>query len=293
MGDGVFAVIGGDMRSAHAARLLLEKGKQVWTSGIERAALAGAPPSCKPEQAAERADYCILPVPVSDGGENLRTPLSETTIPLGQIIDRAGPNTVLFAGKIPPWAAQQAARRKVRLLDYAERPDFQRRNAALTAEGALAILLQAMPRALAGARVLVLGFGKTAQSTALLLRAAGAWVSICARKAEARAHAQSLGFPAAGFAALKDRKWTGEPDAVVNTVPAPVLTERELQLLRRDCFVLDLASAPGGVDFKAAEKLGLQAQLAPSLPGRIAPESAGEVIVQTVLTMIEEGGDAQ
>jgi dipicolinate synthase subunit A len=42
----------------------------------------------------------------------------------------------------------------------------------------------------------------------------------------------------------------------------------------RDCFVLDLASTPGGTDFDAAEELGIDAVLAPGLGGR-APKTAG------------------
>ena len=52
--------------------------------------------------------------------------------------------------------------------------------------------------------------------------------------------------------------------------------------------MIDLASLPGGVDFSAAQELGLKAVQALSLPGKTAPESAAEIIKQTVYTILEE-----
>lgn len=45
---------------------------------------------------------------------------------------------------------------------------------------------------------------------------------------------------------------------------------------------------PGGTDFAAAEELGLHAEHALALPGRCAPQTAGALIAQTVLAILEE-----
>ncbi len=45
-------------------------------------------------------------------------------------------------------------------------------------------------------------------------------------------------------------------DVVVNTIPAPVLGERELAAMPGGSLVVDLASLPGGTDFEAARELG-------------------------------------
>ena len=47
----------------------------------------------------------------------------------------------------------------------------------------------------------------------------------------------------------------------------------------------------GGVDFEAAGRLGINAQRALSLPGRVAPQAAGEIIKTTIYHMIEEGAE--
>ena len=68
------------------------------------------------------------------------------------------------------------------------------------------------------------------------------------------------------------------------------LTEEELEDLRRDCLVLDLASKPGGVDLEAAGELGLTVIWALSLPGKVAPVTAGAAIKTTIYNMLHELG---
>ena len=77
-------------------------------------------------------------------------------------------------------------------------------------------------------------------------------------------------------------------DTVVNTVPAPVLTEPVLAALRPGSLIVDLASRPGGTDFAAAQRLGHTAVHALSLPAACAPETAGGFVAQTVCAMIQE-----
>ena len=52
-----------------------------------------------------------------------------------------------------------------------------------------------------------------------------------------------------------------------------------------------IASLPGGTDFDAADALGIRAEHALALPGKCAPDTAGALIAQTVLTILQERGD--
>ena len=69
---------------------------------------------------------------------------------------------------------------------------------------------------------------------------------------------------------------------------AAVLPRALLQQLPGGALIIDLASLPGGTDFAAAEELGLHAEHALALPGRCAPQTAGALIAQTVLAILEE-----
>ena len=77
---------------------------------------------------------------------------------------------------------------------------------------------------------------------------------------------------------------------MINTVPARVLGEAELAELRPDCLVIDLASKPGGVDLDAAARLGKKVVWALSLPGKVAPVTAGRAIRTAIYNILSELG---
>lgn len=174
----------------------------------------------------------------------------------------------------------------VELADYFARPELAVYNAIPTAEGCIGILLQQRTRTLWGAEVLVLGFGPVGQALAVRLSALGAGVTVCARRPEQRALAESLGLRAAPLTALGGL--APAFDTVVNTIPAPVLGDGVLARLRSGSLIVDLASKPGGTDFAAAARRGHRAIHALSLPAACAPETAGEAVARTVQTMLQE-----
>ena len=131
-----------------------------------------------------------------------------------------------------------------------------------------------------------LGFGPVGQALGARLAALGANVTVCARRAEQRALAESLGLRGAELARLA--ALAPAFDTVVNTIPAPVLTEPVLAALRPGSLIVDLASKPGGTDFAAAQRLGCKAIHALSLPAACAPDTAGEAVARTVLTILRE-----
>lgn len=79
-------------------------------------------------------------------------------------------------------------------------------------------------------------------------------------------------------------------DLIVNTVPKTILKDDLLGKIRKDALVLDLASKPGGIDFKSAKERGLNVVWALSLPGKVAPLSAGKILSDTVTKILSEKG---
>ena len=53
-------------------------------------------------------------------------------------------------------------------------------------------------------------------------------------------------------------------------------------------LIIDLASKPGGTDFRYAEKRGIKALLAPSLPGIVAPKTAGTYLANVLSQLLQE-----
>jgi len=174
----------------------------------------------------------------------------------------------------PPWEKQAV---------YTRRESYQVANAALTAQGARELLEKAVKLP---AKVLVLGFGRVGKLCAMEFQRSGAAVTVAARSSEALSWAEAMGFAALDITALSGQ--LAPFAAVVNTVPAPVLTESLLGELNRDTYLLELASAPGGIDAAAAKERGLRCCRAPGLPGTYAPERAALLLRDALYEVIAQ-----
>ena len=279
------SVIGGDRRQAALCAILAREGCRVRCFALEKAALplkaeqAGCLESC-----VYGADWVLLGVPSEKNGL-LNTPLSVQSIPMEELIAVLWPGQLLCGGGFSAQSSLAAVRAGARVYDLLRRRDYAVGNAALTAEGAIALLVQNSGGSLLGSHVLVTGWGRIASLLSPRLRAMGAYVSVAARKAGDRAMAAAQGLGAVGFGELETI--AEDLDFVVNTVPAPVLPDPLLELLRPGTLLLELASAPG-FDREKAQRLGLRPLYAPGLPGQFAPEAAAALYWETVCAIGRE-----
>ena len=161
-------------------------------------------------------------------------------------------------------------------------------NTLPTAEGAIQIALEELPITLQGCRTLVLGYGRLGRALAPRLTALGAKVSVAARKWSDLAWIEAAGCTAEHSGEL--RGWLCAFDLIINTVPTRLLGEEALAELKPGCLVIDLASKPGGVDWEAARRLGVRTVWALSLPGKVAPVTAGKSIRSTIYNILNELG---
>ena len=77
-------------------------------------------------------------------------------------------------------------------------------------------------------------------------------------------------------------------DLLFNTIPTMIVTAQIIANLPSRAVIIDLASKPGGTDFRFAEKRGIKAMLAPGLPGIVAPKTAGRIIADCLCRLIME-----
>ena len=279
-------VLGGDTRQSVLAEYLTKKSYDVQSYGI----VSPCAGECL-QDALQGADLVVLPLPITTDGKHLYQPLvqGQDLLHLDEIFERIPKTAVVFGGKCSDAIQNRASSYGLQVTDYYENEAFQQKNALLTAEGALSILMREIPRTVKGLPVVVIGYGRIAKALCRILVAMRAEVTVVARRQEAVLAASALGASAVLF---RDREalraaLSGKL-AVINTAPARLIEEGDLANMRRDALVLDLASAPGGVDGIAAGTLGIRVIWALSLPGKYAPLCAGEIVGETLLEMLEE-----
>jgi dipicolinate synthase subunit A len=141
-----------------------------------------------------------------------------------------------------------------------------------------------MDTTLHDSNVLILGFGRIGKVLAKMLCGIGAKVYITARNETDFAWIRAYGYEKIEYKELNYK--LKNFDVVFNTVPTMILDEERLLLLKKDCLIVDLASKPGGVDFKRAEELNLQVDWALGLPGKIAPVTAAKYMKELILKNI-------
>lgn len=274
-------IAGGDGRQKAAA-------ERIWADGAEVFLFGFAPEDrLTPGVAAQlfQSDLVLLPLPSTDENGCLWAPAMEQKLSLAQLWSLLRPEQKIFGAMLPDRLLRSAAERGLRILDYGQREEFVLRNASITAENALQLAMDALPRTLRGANCLVLGYGRIGKFLARSLKALGAETTVAARKAQDRVLAEMEDLRACSFETLK---WDALHTVIFNTVPHLVLDRTALERLPKDCLCIDLASKPGGMDFAAAEELGIRAIHALGLPGKLAPESAGAAIWDTVRRILEE-----
>lgn len=281
------AILGGDLRQVKMASLLKSEGYQAVLYGFDDSQIEDTSlltPSLK--DAVVGANMVILGLPATMDGITLSAPLSSKKIKLDDIFKYLTPAQILSGGKITEKIKEVAREKNITCIDYLDREEFNVLNSVPTAEGAIGIAVEEMPITLHSSRALIIGYGRIGKSLAQMLSGMGTHVVCSARKCSDIAWIQSQ-----GHCAVKTEEIAKEIhtyDVIFNTVPHVVLTKRELSLLKPDCLVIDLASKPGGVDFEAAKDLGVKVIWALSLPGKVAPVTAGEITKCAVINILDE-----
>ncbi|MCI8331565.1 MAG: hypothetical protein HFE78_01885 [Clostridiales bacterium] len=230
----------------------------------------------------DKALAAVLPMPYTLDGKTVK----DTDLSLEELFGSLGKHFVILGGRLDAKAYCLAMKNGIRLFDYYDQEAVKIKNAALTADGTMAMVPVDLGIQLCNARVLVCGFGRTGKALANRLRGAGAAVSVSARKDTDLAWIEALGYTAMSFEKLD----VSEFDVVMNTVPARILTKKHIACMKKNAAIIDLASAPFGTDFDAAKEYGITALTAPSLPARVFPDKAGAVLAQSAAGLLKEAG---
>lgn len=287
LSDCRIGLLGGDARNLFYIPALQQAGATVRAVGFEKA--VGIVPCEVAEfnEVVPWADVLILPMGGTGPDGSISAQFSDQRLRLtreNSAVTR--PDLLVLTGVARPYLRNLAQGNGWRLVEIADIDDLAILNSIPSAEGALQMAMEASDVTIHHSESFVLGFGRCGTTLARSLAGLGARVTVAARRPADLARVWESGYGSTPFTELAYH--VPRADFIFNTVPALILTESLLQLTRPDVVIIDIASAPGGVDFGAAERLGRKAILAPSLPGRVAPRSAGQMLGRLLPRIIKE-----
>ncbi len=239
-------------------------------------------------EAVSGSDAVILPLPYTLGREMINAPFCKEEIHTGDVLRSMSENDILLIGKADEGINAIATLYGIHTVDYFQREELGILNAIPTAEGAIEIAMRETPMTLHGSNCLILGNGKIGKVLGKMLMGIGSRVTVCVRKYKDAAYAKANCENAIFFHNLINE--IDKYDIIFNTVPSCVIGYKALKKVRNDSLIIDLASKPGGVDFETAKQLDKKVIWALSLPGKVAPQTAGDFIWETIINVMEELG---
>ncbi len=279
MKDNKILILGGDERSLYLGDYLEKQGRDVCYYAFSDIdcfnTLNEALLNCK---------IIVLPLPLSKDRLTLNAPLFHERVEITKILTLICNNHIVFGGQLSESFKETLFEKQIPYHDYFLLDELAIMNAIPTAEGVVEILIKNLPITIHSMKCGILGYGRVGKILADTLKSLGADVTVFARKEKDFAESFFKQYNFSSFTSLKENEY--EFDAIINTVPKKVLGKDEMKNLNGKCLLIEIASAPFGIDFQAAKEFAFDVIKANSLPGKVAPKTAGEIIGRAILPII-------
>lgn len=286
------AVWGGDRRQLEVIEQLVQNDATVSLVGFDAVSWPEGVVQIHQPDGLEGAtvDALVLPVSgVQPDGQVEATYAQQPLYLYREHLLHFRPSTVVYTGIASMTLLRLCQEASLRCVPLLDRDDVAIYNSIPTAEGLVQLVIEQTEHTIHGACVVVLGFGRTGMTICRTFSALGAHVVVGVHTAEQRARAIEMGLHT--FDPLIEEvlcAQVSQAEVIINTVPAPLMTADVLAHVRTQSFIVDIASDPGGVDFRYAQKRQLHARRAPGLPGVCAPKTAGKIIAAALLTLLRQ-----
>lgn len=274
-------VIGGDSRVVELIKILEKEGNSLLLYGFELCeCLKDFTHVDNIKESIEKSDLIITSIPLSKNGKNINAVYTTKEILVKEFFEVVK-NKKIITGNITDEIGKYiSSENNNEIIDVLKHEELTVLNAIPTAEGAIQIAMEKSIITLNGSRCLILGFGRIGKILAKMLNGIGAEVYCEARKQEDISWIKSYGYNSIHLNDLE--KYLNDFDFIFNTIPHLILDKSKLELVKKECIIIDLSSKPGGVDFEEAKKLKIQTEWALALPGKVAPKTSASYIYETI-----------
>lgn len=283
------SVIGGDLRLVKLAISLTEDKNEVYTFGMENSNEIEDNKEivkCRMlEETIEHSKIIICSIPFSNDKGELYMTYSEKTITVEDLIRNEHKDKILIAGNINEKFKELLDDNYKKVIDIMKMEELVILNTIATAEGAIDVAIKNTDTILHGSNVLILGFGRVGKIVAIKFNQLAAKITCAARKNTDLAWIEAMGFAPKNIYDLKED--LKDFDIIINTIPQMIIDKEEMQYMKENVLLIDLASSPGGINTDDANEMNLKFVWALALPGKVAPVTSAEFIKKTIYDVIE------
>ena len=280
----VFGILGGDFRYKFLYDMLTNEKKIVYVYSNKYIKNKNNIETL--DEFLEKIDVLIVPIPFSKDNNtvfNLDNEILNIDILFKKIIDYN--IKIMFGGVIDKNRINFLQENNIKVLDFFEDNTIAILNAIPTAEGAIQTAMEESFKTIFNSKCLVLGYGRCGKILANMLKGIGANVDVSYRKESDLAYIKAYGLNPINLYKIDNS--ISSYDFIFNTIPYEILDKNLLSRVDNKTIIIDLAQAPGGVDYNYARDLNIKAIYCPGLPGRVAPYTAGEILKNKIIEYID------
>lgn len=190
--------------------------------------------------------------------------------------------TKIFSGLRSNYLTKVCQKNNLGYYPMMESEDVTKKNAVPTAEGVIHYLIQSRESTIANSQILVIGYGICGKEIATRLNHLGATVYALVRNHKSEVAAKQDGITPIYIDDLDNHNF----GAVINTVPAQVLTDDHVKKLSH-ALLVDIASAPYGFNLALAQTFNKASTILPKIPSKYAIKSSGEILGEFIKNVME------
>ena len=271
----VIGMLGGDKREQEIARRAAATGAEVRAHGFPWPVhgIPGVQNLTDPAAVLAEARFALFPIPgIAASGALFAPAAAAPIIPDRAMLSGMAPRAHIILGWADKNLKEHCDALSIKLHEYEWDKSLMLQRTPAIVEGLLKIVIDNTAITIHNANACVVGQGTIGAVLARYLVALGARTHVAARNPEQRAAAYVAGATPHELAELAEL--APRLDLLFSTVPSRVVGEDVLARLPKSALVVDLAAPPGGVDFDAAKRLGINAIWGRGLGSR-APVTVG------------------
>ena len=224
-------------------------------------------------------EYDVIVFPV--GGVTGNFKIGNMSIPI-DFLDTCKKDVAIFSGISTNALSELLAHSNKKCTYIMHDQAVQKENAIPTTEGIIADLVTNTEITINNAKIMVIGFGNIGKYLIKILREMGADIVVGVEREADFDKLNNMNFTSFYTSSKQMNRHLVNTDMIVNTAPSLVITEDHIKYFKKDVYILDVASAPYGIDMNALAGCGIPYKIYSSIPSKVAPKTAGKILTKKI-----------